>query len=154
MIAIACDHAGIDLKPHVIAVLDELGIPYKDFGTNSHESVDYPIYGARAANAVASGECDRGIVCCTTGIGVSHGRGVILLAICKSGAPLFEYTPNQVKQAVVGYGGADKHQVMEMTRRILKMEKVARPDDAADAIAIALCHARSSTSLLAQKGYR
>ena len=90
----------------------------------------------------------------TTGIGVSHGRGVILLAICKSGAPLFEYTPNQVKQAVVGYGGADKHQVMEMTRRILKMEKVARPDDAADAIAIALCHARSSTSLLAQKGYR
>ena len=82
------------------------------------------------------------------------GRGVILLAICKSGAPLFEYTPNQVKQAVVGYGGADKHQVMEMTRRILKMEKVARPDDAADAIAIALCHARSSTSLLAQKGYR
>ena len=90
----------------------------------------------------------------TTGIGVSHGRGVILLAICKSGAPLFEYTPNQVKQAVVGYGGADKHQVMEMTRRILQMEKVARPDDAADAIAIALCHARSSTSLLAQKGYR
>ena len=71
MIAIACDHAGIDLKPHVIAVLDELGIPYKDLGTNSHESVDYPIYGARAANAVASGECDRGIVCCTTGIGVS-----------------------------------------------------------------------------------
>jgi len=90
----------------------------------------------------------------TTGIGVSHGRGVILLAICKSGAPLFEYTPNQVKQAVVGYGGADKHQVIEMKRRILKMEKVARPDDAADAIAIALCHARSSTSLLAQKGYR
>ena len=90
----------------------------------------------------------------TTGIGVSHGRGVILLAICKSGAPLFEYTPNQVKQAVVGYGGADKHQVMDMTRRILKMETIARPDDAADAIAIALCHARSSTSLLAQKGYR
>lgn len=89
----------------------------------------------------------------TTGIGVSHGRGVILLAVCKSGVPLFEYTPNQVKQAVVGYGGADKHQVMEMTRRILKMERVARPDDAADAIAIALCHARASTSLLAQKGY-
>ena len=90
----------------------------------------------------------------TTGIGVSHGRGVILLAICKSGAPLFEYTPNQVKQAVVGYGSAEKHQVMEMTRRILHMEKVAQPDDAADAIAIALCHARSSTSLLAQKGIR
>ena len=87
----------------------------------------------------------------TTGIGVSHGRGVILLAICKSGAPLFEYTPNQVKQAVVGYGGADKHQVIEMKRRILKMEKVARPDDAADAVAIALCHARSATSLIHQQ---
>ena len=88
----------------------------------------------------------------TTGIGVSHGRGVILLAVCKSGTPLFEYTPNQVKQAVAGYGGADKHQVQEMTRRLLKMEKIARPDDAADAIAIALCHARSATSLLAGKG--
>ena len=70
MIAIACDHAGIDLKPHVIAVLDELGIPYKDLGTNSHESVDYPIYGARAANAVASGECSMGIIMCGTGVGI------------------------------------------------------------------------------------
>lgn len=86
----------------------------------------------------------------TTGIGVSHGRGVILLAIAKAGVPLFEYTPMQVKQAVVGYGKAEKHQVMEMTKRILKMEKVARPDDAADAIAIALCHARSTTSLLSR----
>ena len=90
----------------------------------------------------------------TTGIGVSHGRGVILLAICKSGAPLFEYTPNQVKQAVVGYGKAEKHQVMDMTRRLLRLDRMPRPDDAADAIAIALCHARSSTSLLAQKGIR
>ena len=90
----------------------------------------------------------------TTVIGVAEARGVILLAAAQAGLPIYEYTPMQVKQAVVGYGGADKHQVMEMTRRILKMEKVARPDDAADAIAIALCHARSSTSLLAQKGYR
>ena len=88
----------------------------------------------------------------TTGIGVSHGRGVILLAIAKSGVPLFEYTPGQVKQAVVGYGSAEKRQVMDMTRRILTMEKVARPDDAADAIAIALCHARSQSSLLSRKG--
>ncbi len=86
----------------------------------------------------------------TTGIGVSHGRGVILLAIAKSGIPLYEYTPMQVKQAVVGYGKAEKHQVMDMTRRILKMETVARPDDAADAIAIALCHARSSSSILSR----
>ena len=70
MIAIACDHAGIDLKPAVIAVLDELGIPYKDFGTYTRESVDYPVYGARAANAVAKGECDRGIIMCGTGVGI------------------------------------------------------------------------------------
>ena len=88
----------------------------------------------------------------TTGIGVSHGRGVILLAIERAGLPLFEYTPMQVKQAVVGYGKAEKHQVMDMTRRFLKMEKMPRPDDAADAIAIALCHARSNTSLLTQRG--
>ena len=88
----------------------------------------------------------------TTGIGVSHGRGVILLSIERAGVPLYEYTPMQVKQAVVGYGKAEKRQVMDMTRRLLKMEKTARPDDAADAIAIALCHARSATSLLYQRG--
>jgi len=84
----------------------------------------------------------------TTGIGVSHGRGVILLAAAQSGLPIFEYTPMQIKQAVVGYGNATKLQVMDMTKRLLKMEKVARPDDAADAIAVALCHGRSTTSLL------
>ncbi|MEG0864650.1 MAG: ribose 5-phosphate isomerase B [Clostridia bacterium] len=70
MIAIACDHAGIDLKPHIIAVLEELGLPYLDLGTNGHESVDYPVYGARAAKSVASGECERGIVLCGTGVGI------------------------------------------------------------------------------------
>ena len=86
----------------------------------------------------------------TTGIGVSHGRGVILLALTKAAVPVFEYTPMQVKQSVVGYGKAEKRQVMDMTRRILHMDRVARPDDAADAIAIALCHARSQSSLLAR----
>lgn len=84
----------------------------------------------------------------TTGIGVSHGRGVILLAAAQQDLPISEYTPMQIKQAVVGYGNATKLQVMDMTKRLLKMEKVARPDDAADAIAVALCHARSATSLL------
>ena len=84
----------------------------------------------------------------TTGIGVSHGRGVILLTAAQRELPIFEYTPMQIKQAVVGYGNATKLQVMDMTKRLLKMEKVARPDDAADAIAVALCHARSATSLL------
>lgn len=86
----------------------------------------------------------------TTGIGVSHGRGVILLAIAQANLPLYEYTPMQVKQAVVGYGKAEKRQVMDMTRRLLKLERLPRPDDAADALALALCHGRSATSLLAR----
>ena len=84
----------------------------------------------------------------TTGIAVAHGRGVSLLAAEKLGVPIFEYTPMQVKQAVAGYGGADKRQVMLMTRRLLSMREIPRPDDAADALAIAICHARSATSLL------
>ena len=84
----------------------------------------------------------------TTGIAVAHARGVILCAAEKKKIPIYEYTPMQVKQAVAGYGLADKKQVMDMTRRLLKLESVPRPDDAADALAIALCHARSATSLL------
>ena len=84
----------------------------------------------------------------TTGIGVSHGRGIILLAAAQRELSISEYTPMQIKQAVVGYGNATKLQVMDMTRRLLHMDHVARPDDAADAIAVALCHARSATSLL------
>ena len=84
----------------------------------------------------------------TTGIGVAQSRGVILLAIRQAGLQVTAYKPMQVKQSVVGYGGATKHQVQDMTRRILNLQKMLKPDDAADAIAIALCHARSSTSLL------
>ena len=86
----------------------------------------------------------------TTGIGVAQSRGVILLSIRQAGLPVYPYKPMQVKQSVVGYGGATKHQVQDMTRRILRLERLPKPDDAADAIAIALCHARSSTSLLSQ----
>ena len=87
----------------------------------------------------------------TTGIGVSHGRGVILLTVAQAGIPIYEYTPMQVKQAVVGYGKAEKRQVMDMTRRLLHLKAVPRPDDAADALALALCHARSATSRLPQQ---
>ena len=86
----------------------------------------------------------------TTAIGVAQARGVILAAAARLGVEIFEYTPSQVKIAVVGYGKAEKRQVMEMTRRILGLSAVPRPDDAADAVAIALCHARSRTSLLYQ----
>ena len=86
----------------------------------------------------------------TTGIGVAQSRGVILLAIRQAGLEVTSYKPMQVKQAVVGYGNATKHQVQDMTKRLLNLPEMPKPDDAADAIAIALCHARSSTSLLAQ----
>ena len=86
----------------------------------------------------------------TTGIGVAQSRGVILLAIRQAGLPVYQYKPMQVKQAVVGYGNATKHQVQDMTKRLLRLQAMPKPDDAADAIAIALCHAHSSTSLLAQ----
>ncbi len=88
----------------------------------------------------------------TTGIAVAHGRGVILASAEKCGIPLFEYTPSQVKLAVTGYGKADKHQVMDMTKRLLNLKSLPRPDDAADALAIALCHVRSNTSRLPQAG--
>ena len=84
----------------------------------------------------------------TTGIAVAHARGVILATVEKAGIPIYEYTPMQVKQAVVGYGLAEKNQVMDMTKRLLKLRAVPKPDDAADALAIAICHGRSATSLL------
>ncbi|MBR0353888.1 MAG: crossover junction endodeoxyribonuclease RuvC [Oscillospiraceae bacterium] len=84
----------------------------------------------------------------TTGIAVAHGRGVILLACQQAGVKIFEYTPLQVKQSVVGYGRAEKKQVMDMVRRLCALKAAPKPDDAADAVALALCHARSSTSLL------
>lgn len=84
----------------------------------------------------------------TTGIAVAHGRGVILLACRKAGVAIYEYTPLQVKQAVAGYGRAEKRQVMDMVKRICGLPAPPKPDDAADAVALAICHARSATSLL------
>jgi crossover junction endodeoxyribonuclease RuvC len=84
----------------------------------------------------------------TTGISVAHGRGVAILAGQEKGIPMFEYTPLQVKKAITGYGRANKKQMMEMVKRLLNLEEVARPDDASDALALAICHARFSSSLL------
>ena len=70
-IALGCDHGGLALKKAIMAHLDERGLAYKDFGTYTEDSCDYPDYGRAAALAVARGECDRGIVICTTGIGIS-----------------------------------------------------------------------------------
>jgi len=87
-----------------------------------------------------------------TAMQVSHARGVLLLAGESMRVPLFEYTPLQVKQAVTGYGRAEKQQMMEMVRRHLGLNQVPKPDDAADALAVALCHLRSATNLLSQQG--
>ena len=79
----------------------------------------------------------------TTGMAVSAARGVALVAVVQRTDSLYEYTPMQIKQAVTGYGGADKHQVQQMVKMLLNMKDIARPDDAADALAVALTHANS-----------
>ena len=83
-----------------------------------------------------------------TVIDVAQARGVTVLAAYQNNAEIFEYTPLQVKQSVVGYGRAEKKQVQEMIRVILNLEKVPKPDDTADALAMAICHAHSSGSLM------
>ena len=83
-----------------------------------------------------------------TVIDVSQARGVLILAAQKQSLSVCEYTPLQVKQSVVGYGRAEKKQVQEMTRILLNLEKIPRPDDAADALALAICHAHCSGSLM------
>ncbi len=75
-----------------------------------------------------------------TGIDVAQARGIILLSAIRHNITIYEYTPLQVKQAVVGYGKAEKKQVMDMTRRILKLDQIPKPDDAADALALTICH--------------
>ncbi|MCL2663518.1 MAG: crossover junction endodeoxyribonuclease RuvC [Oscillospiraceae bacterium] len=87
-----------------------------------------------------------------TAVSVAHGRAAVILAGEEHGIPMFEYTPLQVKKAVAGYGRATKNQVMEMVKSLLSMEKIPKPDDAADALAIAICHARFANSLLTNQG--
>lgn len=86
-----------------------------------------------------------------TAIKVAQARGVTLLAAQKQGVPIFEYTPLQVKTAVTGYGKAKKPQVMEMTRRLLKLAEVPKPDDTADALAIAICHTQAAGTVMRQR---
>ncbi len=83
-----------------------------------------------------------------TAIDVAQARGVIVLAAAQGGLDIAEYTPLQVKQSVVGYGRAEKKQVQEMTRLMLNLKAVPKPDDTADALALAICHAHSAGSLL------
>ncbi len=79
-----------------------------------------------------------------TALSVGHARGVALLALANAGLSVHEYTPLQVKQAVAGYGGADKLQIQEMVRMLLGLDAAPQPDDAADAVAVAVCHIHSA----------
>lgn len=79
-----------------------------------------------------------------TGIAVAHARGVVLLACVKKCGRLYEYTPNQIKQALTGYGKADKQQMQRVVASILRLKSIPKPDDAADALAVALCHANTA----------
>jgi len=81
----------------------------------------------------------------TTALSVGHARGVVLLSGAQHSIPIYEYTPLQVKQAVVGYGKAEKKQVQQMVRGLLGLDDIPKPDDTADALAIAICHAHSYT---------
>jgi crossover junction endodeoxyribonuclease RuvC len=78
-----------------------------------------------------------------TAISVGQGRGVVLLALAQAGLPVAEYAPNEIKQAVTGYGGADKRQIQEMVKMLLGLAEPPKPDDAADALAVAICHLHS-----------
>ncbi|MCG3140450.1 MAG: Crossover junction endodeoxyribonuclease RuvC [Anaerolineae bacterium] len=80
----------------------------------------------------------------TTALSVGHARGVALLVLAQAKIPLAEYTPNEIKQAVSGYGGADKYQMQQMVRMLLQLDHAPKPDDAADAVAIAICHLQSA----------
>jgi crossover junction endodeoxyribonuclease RuvC len=84
----------------------------------------------------------------TTAIDVAQARGVIVLTAAQAGIKIAQYTPLQVKQSVVGYGRAEKKQVQEMTKMFLHLDKIPKPDDAADALALAICHGHSSGSLI------
>lgn len=90
----------------------------------------------------------------TTAIDVAQARGVIVLSAERHGVSVFEYTPLQVKQAVTGYGRAEKKQIQEMTRIMLGLQSVPKPDDTADALALAICHGHSAGSIIGRLNYK
>lgn len=90
----------------------------------------------------------------TTAIDVAQARGVIVLSAVRHGVEVFEYTPLQVKQAVTGYGRAEKKQIQEMTRIMLGLQSVPKPDDTADALALAICHGHSAGSIIGRLNYK
>lgn len=124
------------------AVLTEAGTPFPDRLRAIHEDIEF-IFNKFKPECLA---IERLYFTSNqkTAIDVAQARGVTVLSAAKRNIPVFEYTPLQVKQSVVGYGKAEKRQVMEMTQKLLNLAQIPKPDDAADALAIAICHAHTS----------
>ena len=118
MIALGSDHGGFDLKERVKAFLDEKNIPYKDFGCPNKESCDYPIFGRAAAEAVASGECEKGIVICTTGIGISIAankvKGVRCALLHETWSAKMTRLHNDTNVMALGAGVVGKNLALEI----------------------------------------
>lgn len=134
------DYDGVKFTPlEYGAVLTEAGTPFPERLRAIHEDIEF-IFDKFRPDSMA---IERLYFTSNqkTAIDVAQARGVTVLSAAKRNIPVFEYTPLQVKQAVVGYGKAEKRQVMEMTQRILGLAQIPKPDDAADALAIAICHA-------------
>ena len=117
MIALGCDHGGFALKQSVIKYLEEKGLAYKDYGTYTEESCDYPAYGEAVARAVVSGECDRGILICGTGIGISLAANKvkgIRCALCHN-----EFTAQMCREH-------NNAQILSMGARVLEEDMALR----------------------------
>lgn len=137
------DYNGINFKPiEYGAVLTEAGTPFPERLRAIYEDMEF-IFDKFKPDCMA---IERLYFTSNqkTAIDVAQARGVTVLSASKRGVPVSEYTPLQVKQAVVGYGKAEKKQVMEMTQKLLGLAQIPKPDDAADALAIAICHGHST----------
>lgn len=137
------DYDGVKFTPvEYGAVLTEAGTPFPERLRAIHEDIEFifdkfrPEYMAIERLYFTSNQ--------KTAIDVAQARGVTVLSAARRNIPVYEYTPLQVKMAVVGYGKAEKRQVMEMTQRLLGLAQIPKPDDAADALAIAICHGHST----------
>lgn len=137
------DYDGVKFTPvEYGAVLTEAGQPFPERLRAIHEDIEF-IFDKFRPHSMA---IERLYFTSNqkTAIDVAQARGVTVLSAAKRNIPVFEYTPLQVKMSVVGYGKAEKCQVMEMTQRILNLAQIPKPDDAADALAIAICHGHST----------
>lgn len=126
MIALGSDHGGYALKQHVMAYLTEKGIPYRDFGCDSTDSCDYPDFGSAAARAVADGTCEKGIVICTTGIGISIAANKIKGIRCAHCADCLQAEltrrHNNANMMAIGAGFTGKNMAERMVEAFLSTE--------------------------------